>query len=145
MPQGNEKSSNESGIPTKDSDHDLSIGSDSKDQRIFDKQKSNVKEDLEPCKSADDMPELENNQELENDEQVTLDISEPPPEVMEYARRELGETEEVKCQTLQEFRDMIYGNSNWNVSLKQSGKSVNAVKSVQTVLPREKYNRKVLA
>ncbi|XP_053594282.1 alpha-tocopherol transfer protein [Microplitis demolitor] len=42
------------------------------------------------------------------DEELDLDLEELSPEVMEYAKRELGETDEVKCQTLQELRDMIY-------------------------------------
>ncbi|XP_076243158.1 alpha-tocopherol transfer protein [Calliopsis andreniformis] len=55
------------------------------------------------------MPELKGDQvECFDDEEVTLYLGEPSPEVMEYARKELGETEEVKCQTLQELRDMIY-------------------------------------
>ncbi|KAK0086684.1 hypothetical protein PV326_005477, partial [Microctonus aethiopoides] len=45
---------------------------------------------------------------ISNDEELDLDLAEPTPEVMEYAKRELGETDEVKCQTLQELRDMIY-------------------------------------
>lgn len=108
MPQDNETSSNgvESKTPTKD--HNRLIESDLEDQSTLDRPKSDVKrqEDLEPCKGADDMPELKKEQ--ENDEQICLDLDDPPPEVMEYARRELGETDEVKCQTLQEFRDMIY-------------------------------------
>lgn len=43
-----------------------------------------------------------------DDEEVNLDLNQPSDEVMEYARRELGETEEIKCQTIQELRDMIY-------------------------------------
>ncbi|XP_012289201.1 alpha-tocopherol transfer protein isoform X2 [Orussus abietinus] len=43
-----------------------------------------------------------------DDEEVNLDLNEPSPEVMEFSRRELGETDEVKCQTLQELRDTIY-------------------------------------
>ena len=110
MPQGNENSNCvESRTPAKD--HELSIGSDSKNQRTLSTSDVKKQEDLKTCKAIDNMPELENNDKLD-DEQITLDLSEPPPEVMEYARRELGETEEVKCQTLQEFRDMIFGNSN---------------------------------
>ncbi|XP_034941872.1 alpha-tocopherol transfer protein-like [Chelonus insularis] len=59
----------------------------------------------------EDKPEkVESNVEINpEDEELDLDLSEElPPEVMEYAKRELGETEEVKCQTLQELRDMIY-------------------------------------
>ena len=120
MLQGNEKNSNFVESMTAAKDHELSIGSDSKNQRTLSKQTSDVKkqEDLKTCKGVDNMPELENYDKLD-DEQITLDLSEPPPEVMEYARMELGETEEVKCQTLQEFRDMIFGNSNYIVSLKR--------------------------
>ncbi|XP_026670420.1 alpha-tocopherol transfer protein-like isoform X1 [Ceratina calcarata] len=56
-----------------------------------------------------EMPELNDDVDDElDDEQVCLDLSEPSPEVMEYARRELGETEDVKCKSLEELRDMIY-------------------------------------
>lgn len=48
--------------------------------------------------------------ELQDDEELTLDLEEPSGEVLEYAKWELGETEEVKCQTLHELREMIYGN-----------------------------------
>lgn len=54
------------------------------------------------------MPELKDELIVPDDEIVNLDLDEPPPEVMEYARRELGETDEVKCRTLQELRDLIY-------------------------------------
>lgn len=83
-----------------------------KDQRQNDEPGIDAKkeENLENLiKVADNMPELKNDPNLFEDEQIQLDMCEPPPEVMEYARRELGETEEVKCQMLQEFRDMIYG------------------------------------
>ncbi|XP_024878443.1 alpha-tocopherol transfer protein-like [Temnothorax curvispinosus] len=110
MPQESEKIGNGAGstILTKER-YGPSIESDAEAQRTLAKEKPDVKrqEDLELRKGADDMPELKD-QELEDDEQITLDLCEPPPEVMEYARRELGETDEVKCQTLQEFRDMIY-------------------------------------
>lgn len=112
MPQENKKISKavRSRILTKDSP---SPSIRSEDQEIVGREKSDVERqrDLEPCKSADDMPEREH-QDLENDEEISLDLCEPPPEVIEYARRELGETDEVKCQSLQELRDMIYGNSN---------------------------------
>lgn len=120
MPQGNEKTSNGAGsrTPTKDH-HSPLIASDAEDQKTLGKEKSDVKEqeDLEFCEGTDNMPELKD-PELEDDEQVNLDLKDPPPEVMEYARRELGETDEIKCQSLQEFRDIIYGNSNWNICLK---------------------------
>lgn len=108
MPQGNDSGRVGTWRPVED--HDFSIGGDSKDQRTLGKQTSDVKEqeNLKPREGIDNMPELENNQELKNDEVVTLDLCEPSPEVMEYARRVLGETDEVKCQSLQEFSDMIY-------------------------------------
>lgn len=81
---------------------------DSKDQESLGAQKTDVKEDLELRKGADEMPELKDDLLLQDDEQITLDLEYVPPEVMEYARRVLGETDEVKCQTLQELRDMIY-------------------------------------
>jgi len=109
MPQENEKTSNgvESRTLTKDQRSPL-IASDAEDQKTFVKEKSDVKkQDLELCEGTDNMPELKD-PELDDEEQISLDLTDPPPEVMEYARRELGETEEVKCQSLQEFRDMIY-------------------------------------
>lgn len=53
----------------------------------------------------------------DNDEEVSelddvvadLDLTTIPPEVEEYARNELGETEEMKTRTISELRDMIYG------------------------------------
>lgn len=38
-----------------------------------------------------------------------LDLETIPPEVQEYARTELGESEEVKTRTISELQDMIYG------------------------------------
>lgn len=38
-----------------------------------------------------------------------LDLVNIPPEVEEYARTEVGETEETKSRTISELRDMIYG------------------------------------
>ncbi|KAH0954008.1 hypothetical protein HN011_006497 [Eciton burchellii] len=100
MSQENEKTSN--GGPR-------TIPKDTRKNSEY-QQKANAKEeDLELCKSAEDMPELRDDQdELLADEQLRLNLDEPPPEILEYARRELGETDEVKCQMLQEFRDMIY-------------------------------------
>ncbi|XP_012267007.2 alpha-tocopherol transfer protein [Athalia rosae] len=55
------------------------------------------------------MPEPKSEEEeTSDDEEVDLDLGEPSEEVMEYARRELGETEEAKCQSIQELRDLIY-------------------------------------
>lgn len=51
----------------------------------------------------------EDDEDVDDDEEVNLDVGEPPEEVMEYAERVLGETDEVKCVTIQELRDMIYG------------------------------------
>lgn len=73
-------------------------------EKIDDREQRGCLEDL------NGMPEPEDEQVQPDDEEVNLDLGEPSPEVAEYARRELGETEEVKCQTLQELRDMIYGN-----------------------------------
>lgn len=62
--------------------------------------------------SRDGMPELKDDrgEPLVDDEEVCLDLGEPSQDVIDYARRELGETDDVKCRTLQELRDMIYGN-----------------------------------
>lgn len=38
-----------------------------------------------------------------------LDLETIPPEVAEYARTELGETEELKTRAISELQDMIYG------------------------------------
>lgn len=38
-----------------------------------------------------------------------LDLETIPPEVAEYARTELGETDELKTRTISELQDMIYG------------------------------------
>lgn len=40
---------------------------------------------------------------------ANLELDTIAPEVQEYARRELGETEEVKTRTISELQDMIYG------------------------------------
>ncbi|KAG6798244.1 alpha-tocopherol transfer protein isoform X1 [Apis mellifera caucasica] len=60
--------------------------------------------------SRDGMPELKDDrgEPLVDDEEVCLDLGEPSQDVIDYARRELGETDDVKCRTLQELRDMIY-------------------------------------
>lgn len=59
------------------------------------------------------MPNYSDNEEEVGDlEDVVadLDLVSIPPEVEEYARSELGETEEVKTRTISELQDMIYGN-----------------------------------
>lgn len=38
-----------------------------------------------------------------------LDLETIPPEVAEYARTEIGETDELKTRTISELQDMIYG------------------------------------
>lgn len=43
-----------------------------------------------------------------------LDLETIPPEVAEYARTELGETDELKTRTISELQDMIYGELYWN-------------------------------
>lgn len=77
---------------------------------ILEEERSEDKiDDLRRCQQElNEMPELKDDQAEFDDEEVCLNLGEPSPEVMEYARRELGETEEVKCQTLQELRDMVY-------------------------------------
>ncbi|XP_003691963.3 alpha-tocopherol transfer protein isoform X1 [Apis florea] len=62
-------------------------------------------------RGGDGMPEDDRRGEVDDpldDEEVCLDLGEPSQEVIDYARRELGETDDVKCRTLQELRDMIY-------------------------------------
>ncbi|KAM0733758.1 Alpha-tocopherol transfer protein-like [Formica fusca] len=109
MPQDNQRISNGVGSETITTKHqqDDKPEKDSGDQGTPNEQEADVKEDLEFRKGTDEMPELKDDQLLRDDEQISLDFN-VPPEVMEYARRELGETDEVKCQTLQELRDMIY-------------------------------------
>lgn len=119
MPQDTQTISNGVGpetIPIKHHQDDKPE-KDSRDQGTIDEQEADVKENLEFHKGTDEMPELKDDQLLRDDEQISLDFS-IPPEVMEYARRMLGETDEIKCQTLQELRDMIYGNSDCNISLR---------------------------
>lgn len=119
MPQDNQRISNGVGSETITTKHqqDDKPEKDSGDQGTHDEQEADVKEDLEFRKGTDEMPELKDDQLLRDDEQISLDFN-VPPEVMEYARRELGETDEVKCQTLQELRDMIYGNSDCSISVR---------------------------
>uniref|UniRef100_A0ABD2WVD8 CRAL-TRIO domain-containing protein n=1 Tax=Trichogramma kaykai TaxID=54128 RepID=A0ABD2WVD8_9HYME len=55
------------------------------------------------------MPEpKESGEFIATDEELALDLDFVPDEVQDYARRELGETDEVKCQTIHELREMIY-------------------------------------
>jgi len=117
MLQENNKSSNEVGSSISVKDHQ-DAARDSKDcerQATVDVKKE---KNLELYKGAANMPELKDEPELLEDEQISLDMNEPPPEVMEYARREVGETDEIKCQMLQELRDLIYGNSKSKYKIK---------------------------
>ncbi|XP_033334935.2 alpha-tocopherol transfer protein [Megalopta genalis] len=101
MPQGDENAALEPVAPGKNGSEYEIIGEDLLREKI-DARKRRQDE-------LNGMPEPgDQEQELPDDEEVCLDLGEPSPEVMEYARRELGETEEVKCQTIQELRDMIY-------------------------------------
>lgn len=45
----------------------------------------------------------------DNEIKAELDLGPPPPEVMEYAKREVNEDPETRCQVISELRDMIYG------------------------------------
>lgn len=116
MPQDSQTISNGAEPETIPIKHQDKSERDSRDQTGTFEQEADVKETLEFHKGEDEMPELKDDQLLQDDEEISLDFS-IPPEVMEYARRVLGETDEVKCQTLQELRDMIYGNSNCNMVL----------------------------
>ncbi|XP_046620963.1 alpha-tocopherol transfer protein-like isoform X2 [Neodiprion virginianus] len=90
----------------------LVIGGETDKPSLFSPQIEFRSEDQEagnfgPSRNGRRMPEpkIENEP---DDEEVALDLSEPPEEVMEYARTQLGETDEVKCLTIDELRDMIY-------------------------------------
>ncbi|KAH0551184.1 hypothetical protein KQX54_000612, partial [Cotesia glomerata] len=68
-----------------------------------------VKENLDIIENnLDEVKQLSKEEMKLKDEELDLDLEEISPEVMEYAKRELGETDEVKCQTLQELRDMRF-------------------------------------
>ena len=60
-------------------------------------------------RTTSSMPEPKEPSAKPDDEELTLDLDVIPEEVLEYARCELGETDEVKCQTIHELREMIYG------------------------------------
>lgn len=45
----------------------------------------------------------------DNEVKAELDLGVPPPEVLEYARKEVNENPETRCQKVSELRDMIYG------------------------------------
>lgn len=45
----------------------------------------------------------------DNEIKFELDFGEPPDELLEYARKNIGENPETRCQVISEFRDLIYG------------------------------------
>lgn len=115
MPQEDEKTSVVKSKTTRE-DHQDDNGRGGGDQRNFGKHLADAADAEEEKKlklreGPDNMPELNDDHGVQEDVQLTLDLDEPSSEVMECAKREIGETDEVKCQMLQEFRDMIYGNS----------------------------------
>lgn len=48
----------------------------------------------------------------ENEIKAELDLGPPPADVVEYAKREVNEDPETRCQVISELRDMIYGECN---------------------------------
>ncbi|XP_076634456.1 alpha-tocopherol transfer protein isoform X1 [Colletes latitarsis] len=103
MPQENETASLVNG------EIDGRASNENRPREIFGEDPSKDKVDGERREDLNGMPELKDDEvQTDDEEEVSLNVGEPSPEVMEYARRELGETEEVKCQTIQELRDMIY-------------------------------------
>lgn len=40
---------------------------------------------------------------------VELQLGEPPPEILEYARQHCGEDPSTRLQAIYELRDLIYG------------------------------------
>lgn len=106
MPQGNENPSN-GGTDGAD------LRNQSFHEEILAGKDLSVNEEVDARKQREElngMPEFQGEEDQADDEVTLLDLGEPSPEVTEYAKRELGETEEGKCRTLQELRDMIYGN-----------------------------------
>lgn len=45
----------------------------------------------------------------DNEVKSELDLGPPTPDVLEYARKEVNENPETRCQKISELRDMIYG------------------------------------
>lgn len=43
------------------------------------------------------------------DYSVELELGEPPPEILQYARENCGEDPDTKLQAVSELRDQIYG------------------------------------
>lgn len=45
----------------------------------------------------------------DNEIKAELDLGPLPPELLEYAKNEVNEDPETRCQVLSDFRNMIYG------------------------------------
>ncbi|XP_067007616.2 alpha-tocopherol transfer protein-like [Anabrus simplex] len=45
---------------------------------------------------------------LDDDVSMTLDLGEPPQEVLDYAREHIGESPDTRLRLLQDLRDMVY-------------------------------------
>lgn len=45
----------------------------------------------------------------EEDFSVDLDLGEPPPELMKFAREYVGEDPDTRAKCIQDLRDLIYG------------------------------------
>lgn len=46
----------------------------------------------------------------DNEVKAELDFGEVPKELLEWAKTEINEDPDTRCQLISEFRDMIYGN-----------------------------------
>lgn len=40
---------------------------------------------------------------------IVVDLEEPPQKILDWARENIGENPETKCQLICELRDLIYG------------------------------------
>ncbi|KAF5300281.1 hypothetical protein FQA39_LY11138 [Lamprigera yunnana] len=54
------------------------------------------------------MSEIDSQMPSDNPVLAALDLGEPPQELLDYAREELGEDPDTRCQILEDFRDFIY-------------------------------------
>lgn len=45
----------------------------------------------------------------DNEVKAELELGEPPQELLDWAKREIGENPETRCQVISDFRDMIFG------------------------------------
>lgn len=50
---------------------------------------------------------------LDSEVIAELDLGEPPKDLLEWAKENLGENPETRCQIVSDFRDMIYGKINY--------------------------------